>query len=150
LRIVGKKANSFDLEEFLSRPLFAHLSTNSESGPRGSPVWFLWRDSAVWIIGNPRENSFQYRIAKEPRCAVGIVHFDVEKGIVRHVGFRGRAEVEPFDAHTARQLFSKYLGKKEECWDTRFKESLEDPYAFLIKFTPETAVVRDQYMVVDG
>lgn len=105
----------------------------------------------VWIMGNPRENSFQDRIAKDPRCAVGVVYFDVENGIVQHVGFRGRAESKPFDGKTARQLFSKYLGEKEESWDARFEESLEAPDAFLVKFTPETAVVRDQsYSPVDG
>ena len=29
----------FDLDEFLSRPLFAHLAHNTEQGPRESPVW---------------------------------------------------------------------------------------------------------------
>lgn len=144
MRIVGTRADSFELEEFLARPLFAHLSTNSESGPRDSPVWFLWRDGVVWIIGNSRENSFQHRIAEDPRCAVGIVHFDIKKGIVQHVGFRGRAEIKPFDETTTRQLFSKYLGEKGERWDTRFKETFEDPETFLVRFTPDTAVVRDQ------
>ncbi len=151
MRIVGEKANSFDLEEFLSRPLFAHLSTVSESGPRDSPVWFLWRGGAVWIMGNPRENSFQHRLVKDPRCAVGVVYFDVVNGVVQHLGFRGRAEVKPFDRETARQLLAKYLGAKESSWDTRFQESLEDPNAFLIRFTPETVVVRDQsYPPADG
>ena len=144
MRVVGEKVDSIRLEEFLSRPLFAHLSTNSESGPRVSPVWFLWREGVIWILGNSRENSFQHRIAEDPRCAVGIVHFDIEEGMVQHVGFRGSAKIEPFDEKTARQLFSKYLGKREERWDTRFKETLVDPEAFLIRFTPETAVVRDQ------
>ena len=151
LRIVGEKAGNIDLEEFLSRPLFAHLSTNSESGPRDSPVWFLWRNGVIWIMGNPRENSFQHRIERDPRCTVGIVHFDVENRIVQHVGFRGHAAFEPFDGKTAHQLFSKHLGEREESWDMRFKESLEDSDAFLVKFTPETAVVRDQsYPPVDG
>lgn len=144
MRIVGNKADSMDLEEFLSRPLFAHLATNSECGPRDSPVWFLWRDGAVWIVGNPRENSFQHRIARDPRCAVGIVYFDENSGTVQHVGFRGRAAIEPFDSETARQLFAKYLDDEEDSWDARFRESLEDPDAFLVRFSPETAVVRDQ------
>jgi hypothetical protein len=47
MRIVEEKVSSgdrplFALAEFLSRPLFAHLAHLSESGPRESPVWFLW------------------------------------------------------------------------------------------------------------
>lgn len=39
--IKGKR--SFDLDEFLNKPLFvlAHLSTTSFEGPRDSPVWFF-------------------------------------------------------------------------------------------------------------
>ena len=38
------------LEDFLARPLFCHLGTLSEDGPRVSPLWFLWEDGAIWII----------------------------------------------------------------------------------------------------
>ena len=41
----------FELEEFLARPLYAHLAHNSEQGPRESPVWFHWDGQAIWIIG---------------------------------------------------------------------------------------------------
>src|SRR5882672_7211922 len=41
----------FDLDEFLSRPLYAHLAHSSEHGPRESPVWFHWDGQAIWIIG---------------------------------------------------------------------------------------------------
>jgi hypothetical protein len=36
-----KGSRSFDLDEFLKEPLFAHLSTMSDEGPRDSPVWYL-------------------------------------------------------------------------------------------------------------
>ena len=46
MQIVEQKVTSvdralFELDEFFGRPLFAHLATNSEHGPRESPVWFL-------------------------------------------------------------------------------------------------------------
>jgi len=56
--------NGFDIDDFLQRPLFAHLATASEDGPRESPVWFLWEDGAIWLIGNSRD-SFQKRIQKD-------------------------------------------------------------------------------------
>jgi hypothetical protein len=51
MRIVEEKVSAgdrplFDLGEFLSRPLFAHLAHSSDHGPRESPVWFH-RDGAA-------------------------------------------------------------------------------------------------------
>lgn len=134
---------TFDLEEFLSRRLFAHLSTVSEKGPRESPVWFSWEDEALWIIGASAD-TFPKRIEKEPRCAVGIVDFDPSTGLVQHAGFRGRATVGPFDRDRARRLFSRYLGEDRERWDAMFREALDDTGLVFVRFTPETVVARDQ------
>lgn len=60
--IRGKR--SFDLDSFLEKPLFAHLATTSEEGARDSPVWFLWQDNCLWIIGTP-EDTFPSRIEKK-------------------------------------------------------------------------------------
>ena len=78
MRIVEQKVTNgqqtiFELEEFLSRPLFAHLATNSELGPRESPVWFHWDGDHIWIIGG---DSFPDNVRRDARCAVGIVDFD--------------------------------------------------------------------------
>jgi hypothetical protein len=141
--IPGKK--SFELKEFLSRPLFAHLSTTFRGEPRESPVWFLWEDEALWIIGNRRTDTFPSRIELEPRCAIGIVDFDRVCGLVQHAGFRGRATIEPFDKSRAKRLLKKYLGEREENWDAqRFIEPLDDPDNVLIRFEATTVVVRDQ------
>ena len=53
----------------------------------------LWEDEALWMIGNYKTDSFPKRIGRDPRCAVGIVDFDVSTGMVQHVGFRGRARL---------------------------------------------------------
>lgn len=134
---------TFDLEEFLSRRLFAHLSTASEKGPRESPVWFSWEEESLWIIGDSAD-TFPRRIGKEPRCAVGIVDFDPSTGLVQHAGFRGRATVEPFDRDRARRLFSRYLGEDQTKWDVMFREALDDTDLVFVRFTPETVVARDQ------
>jgi len=66
MKPVRETGNHFDLDEeatrrlmddVLKRPLFAHLATASEHGPRESPVWFLWEDDAIWIIGNSKTGS---------------------------------------------------------------------------------------------
>ena len=149
MKLIHDRRRTVDLEELLSRPLFAHLASASEEGPRESPVWFLWEDGAVWIIGSLRDDSFPQRIEREPRCAIGIVYFDLERGLVHHVGMRGRASVKPFDPDRATRLLRRYLGERVEVWDRRFRETLEDADNVLIRFSPETVVARDQSYEVE-
>lgn len=145
MRIVGTRSENIDLEEFLARPLFAHLSTSSEDGPRDTPVWFVWERGALWFIAIAAENTFHERVRRDPRCAVGIVAFEPESGLVQHVGFRGRAAVEPWDVGRAKRLLSRYLGEDKTKWDRRFLDGLDDPSGRLfVRFEPETAMVRDQ------
>ena len=134
---------TFDLDEFLSRPLFAHLATASEHGPRESPVWFSWEEGAFWIMGDGGD-TFPKRVEEEPRCAVGIVDFDPNTGLVRHAGFRGRATVRPYDRDRVGRLFSRYLGGEKAGWDDEFHDALDDTSLVFVRFEPETVVVRDQ------
>lgn len=152
MKIAQATGSRFDLDEdaagrllddILSRPLFAHLATASEQGPRESPVWFMWESGALWIIGNYQTDTFPKRIEREPRCAIGIVDFDASTGLVQHVGFRGRAHLMPHDAARMELLLSRYMGRREH-WDSRFVEILDDAAYILIRFEPEVAVVRDQ------
>ncbi|MBN8210904.1 pyridoxamine 5'-phosphate oxidase family protein [Bacillus sp. NTK071] len=141
--IEGNK--SFNLDEFLKKPLFAHLSTSSSEGPRESPVWFYWENNCLWIIGTPSSDSFPRRIEESPKCAIGIVDLDHTTGKVLHAGFRGSASVEPFDRGIATRLLKRYLGPDEDNWDHRFK-GLGDSN-ILVRFVPETVVVRDQSFI---
>ncbi len=140
---------TFELEEFLARPLFAHLATASEHGPRESPVWFSWEEGSLWIIGDSKD-TFPKRVEREPRCAIGIVDFDHKTGLVQHAGFRGRSTVEPVDRNRVRRLFSRYLGVDETGWDEVFLEALDDPDLVFIRFKPETVVVRNQSYAATG
>jgi hypothetical protein len=158
MKVVRDTGSHFDLDEeaahhlmqeILARPLFAHLATDSEEGPRESPVWFLWEKGALWIIGNYQSDSFPKRIELEPRCAVGVVDFDASTGLVQHVGFRGRARLEPHDAGRMKRLLSRYMGEIDD-WDSRFVEILGDADYIFIRFEPDTAVVRDQSYKVNS
>ncbi len=132
----------FDLDEFLSRPLFAHLAHASEHGPRESPVWFHWDGRAVWIIGGA---SFPANLRRDPRCALGIIDFDPATGLCQHVGMRGTAEVLPFDVAIARTIFRRYMGPDEADWDRRFDDVFDGSAGLeLVRLTPDTVVVRDQ------
>jgi hypothetical protein len=148
MKIIRDRTSSFNLDDFLMNPFFAHLSTLSEEGPRESPVWFLWEKEQIWIIGSPVQDSFPGRIIKNPLCAIGIVDFDYCVGKVHHAGFRGHATVEKFNKEISNKLLSKYLGPNEERWDSRF-QNLDDSNV-LICFTPVTVVVRDQSFLPSG
>jgi hypothetical protein len=143
MRIVERKVSAgnreiFDLDEFLSRPLYAHLAHDSGHGP----VWFHWDGQALWIIGG---TSFPGNLRREPRCAIGIVDWDPATGRSQHVGLRGRAEVLAFDPAVARTIFRKYFGPDEDRWDPRFREDIDGETGVpLIRFAPETVVMRDQ------
>lgn len=143
--LIRDRRRSVDLDEFLQRPLFAHLATASEHGPRTSPVWFLWEDGAIWILAHRTSSSFDKRIERDPRCSLGIVDADLTTGTVHHVGMRGRATVEAFDVARGRRLLSRYLDGPVEDWDPMFVEVLDwpDDYVF-VRFEPETVVARDQ------
>lgn len=145
MKIIRDRPKSVDPDELLSRPLFAFLATASESGPRVSPVWFLWEDDAVWIIGNRKTDTFPNRVESDPRSAIAFVDFDTTQGLVQYVGMRGQASVEAWDTERAKRILRRYLGPNEERWDQdRFVAPLNDPDNVLVRLTPETAVARDQ------
>lgn len=131
------------MEEILSRPLFAHLATASEHGPRESPIWFIWEHGALWFLGNYQTDSFPRRLERDARCAVGVVDFNVETGLVQHVGMRGSARLEAHDEGRVKRLFGRYMGAQER-WDARFLGVLGDGDWIFVRFEPETVVVRDQ------
>ena len=147
MKIVEKSVSAggrevFDLDEFLSRPLYAHLAHNSDEGPRESPVWFHWDGRAIWIIGG---TSFPANLKRNPQCALGIVDWDPATGLSHHVGFRGKAEVLPFDGAMARTIFRRYFGPDEADWDRRFDDVFSgEPGVEMVRITPETVVIRDQ------
>jgi hypothetical protein len=80
---------------------------------------------------------------------LGIVDFDVSKGMVQHVGFRGRATLEPHDPDRMEKVFTRYMGERER-WDSRFVKILDDPDYIFIRLEPDTVVVRDQSYSVNN
>jgi hypothetical protein len=150
MRIVEQKVSCgdrdlFDLNEFLARPLYAHLAHSSAKGPCESPVWFHWDGQAFWIIGG---TTFPTNLKRQPACALGIVDWDLTTGRSHHVGIRGRAEVLPFDSAMARTIFRKYFGPDESEWDPRFDDVFTGEHEGvgweLVRIIPDTVVVRDQ------
>jgi len=145
--IVEKKVSAgdreiFDFDEFMSRPLFAHLAHSSPEGPRESPVWFSWDGESIWIIGG---TSFPENLKRDARCALGIVDWNAGTGVLHHVGIRGLAEVVPFDIHQVRAIFRRYFGRDERAWDPRFNDVLAGQAGLeMIRVRPGKVVMRDQ------
>lgn len=130
----------FDADLLLAMPLMANLATISEEGPRNAPVWFLWEDGALWMLGDDRSSSVR-RLEADPRCAVEIVHYDNARGILAHLGLRGRAVLEPMSPPRFRRLLAKYLGPDEAAWNPWFVcevARIDDPAGRLIRLDPDS------------
>lgn len=135
----------FPPEAVLAKPLMADLATASPEGPRHSPLWFLWEDGAVWLIGRDGD-SFLRRLAAEPRCALGVVDFDPLAGILLHVGIRGRATIGPMDESRFRRLLARYLGPDEAAWNLWFLREIariDDPAGRMARLAPDTLVAKN-------
>jgi hypothetical protein len=139
-----KSGRVFDFEDFMGRRLFAHLATATPSGPRDTPVWFLWDEGCVWIISVNSDDTFPEKIRRHPICAVGIVDFRPDTGLVQHVGIRGEGALLPFRNERAQRLLSKYLGPNMAAWDERFQRSLRTAHGVMVRIMPLTVVLRDQ------
>jgi hypothetical protein len=132
----------FEIEDVLCKPLMAHLSTVEDGAPRESPVWFLWEDSCLWIFGTSKD-SFVKRLQAEPKCAVGIVEYDLESGILKHVGIRGKAFLETCNKDRLMRFVAKYLGEDKRNWNPWFLENVVDPLDAMIKVVPESIVAKN-------
>ena len=81
------------------------------------------------------------RLEKNAQCAVEIVHYDNEAGILLHLGFRGNATIEACAPDRFKRLLSKYLGNNEAAWNPWFIENIariEDPDGRMISLSPQS------------
>lgn len=131
------------IDAVLDRPLFCFLAMTDDGAPRISPLWYLWEDESVWIIGDTREKTYVERIQQNPRTALAVLDFDPTTGLVQHIGMRGETVLEPYDHDRGRRLFRRYLGQDQSEWDQAFVDLDDDRWGFL-RFDPDTVVARDQ------
>jgi hypothetical protein len=97
------------------------------NGPTVRPTWYLWEDSAFWILTGPWARLVA-RVQTDPALAITVDVCDVMTGLTKQVIARGSAEVLPFDVPRGRCLLSRYLGSDEQRWDPRFLDYLyNDP-----------------------
>jgi len=133
-------ARSFDPEAVLAMPLMANLATQSSNGPRNAPVWFIWEDGAVWMLGSTTAASV-LRLLTDSRCAIEVVHFDNLAGQLLHLGLRGHATILPSDPKRFRRLLARYLGPDECAWNPWFINNVatpDDPDNRWIRLCPDS------------
>ena len=136
----------FDPDEVLCRPLVANLATiDAEGAPCNAPVWFHWEAGALFMLADEGSSSVR-RIARDARVSVEIVDFDNDRGIMRHLGFRGRAVVEGMDEGLFRRLLCRYLGPDESLWNAWFIENvamISSPSGRLVRLVPDSVFTND-------
>lgn len=128
----------FDPNDVLNRPLMANLATVTTDGaPRNAPVWFIWEEGAIWLLGSSDGSAVKH-LQQDPRCAIEIVHFDNEAGILLHLGLRGTATIERMSLDRFKRLLCKYLGP-ESTWNHWFIDNvaqIEHPDGRMMRLAP--------------
>ena len=143
---------SFNSEALLARPLMANLATLDTDGPKNAPVWFIWEEGALWMLGS-EEGSSVRRLRADARCAVEIVEFDRAAGILLHLGLRGRAMIEPMSRPRFERLLDKYLGPDRTQWNPWFIENvarIDAPDGRLIRLVPESVFTNNVSYFLTG
>lgn len=135
----------FDHQPILSKPLMANLATVTAQGePRNAPVWFALEDAAIWMLSNASSSSAE-RIQANPNVAVEIVDYDNAAGILRHLGLRGEATVEPMNTALFKRLLRRYLGPEaqQNQWFVENVARIDDSTGRLIRLAPASVFTND-------
>ncbi len=138
--------STFDVDEFLARPLTARVATD---GPTVRPTWYLWEGGAFWILSG-EWSRLPARIRERPRIALAVDVCELDTGLVRQVVASGDADLRPFDVPRGRRKLVRYLGADEERWDPRFRAYLhENQDTLWVHLRPSRLVATDlSYEVV--
>ena len=75
------------------------------------------------------------------RC--GIVEYDLENGILKHVGIRGVTSLASCDKDRLMRFVAKYLGQNKQNWNPWFIENVVDPLDAMIRLDPESVVAKN-------
>lgn len=133
-------ARPFDPDVLLGAPLMAHLGTVSPEGPRISPVWYIWEEGVLWMLGTTGSGAVR-RLAQDPRASVEITRLDVPSGQLLHLGLRGRARVLAMTRDRFERLLARYLGPDPAQWNRWFIDEIariDDPEGRWIALMPDS------------
>ena len=112
---------AFDVTAFLNevrRP--AQVASVSNSGrPLLGSLWFLFERRRFWF-SSAKTAVLPEAAERGAPVAVIVDDFDPPRSI-RQVRVRGRAQIEPHDAHVVHRIFERYLGSHVEEWPLLFR-----------------------------
>lgn len=132
----------FEINKVLNKPLMAYLSSSIENNPCSSPLWFLYDEDKIWLFGTDKD-SFIKRLHANSNCAVSIVDFNLELGILQHVGVRGKASITKVDKKKLDKFLCKYLGNNKSNWSEWFIKKIVVPLNRMVTITPTSIVAKD-------
>lgn len=99
-----------EVASFLDQPRMAHLATIDAGGePRIRPVWYLWRDGALWMTTRVHVRHTGRDLETHPRVAVSIASDDRP---YRAVVLHGTPEVHGKDEQLLLDVATRY-GERE-------------------------------------
>src|SRR3990167_4189960 len=130
----------FDPQLVLSKPLMIHLASTYNGTPRSSPLWFIYEEDKVWLFGC-HSDSFIKRLQDEPECALSLVDFDLDHGVLLHVGIRGNVIFHEVDKMRLQRFLVKYLGdKKHNEW---FIQEVVAPLNVMLEVCQTSIIAKD-------
>lgn len=133
------RADPFDLDAFLARPLLARVATN---GPTIRPLWYLWEERAFWWLTGSWSR-LQAILERDARVALVVDTCDLETGEVLQVVAKGTVDVLNFDLERARRWGSRYLGPDERAWG-RFRAGVfDEPSTRVLRLAPASLRAKD-------
>jgi PPOX class probable F420-dependent enzyme len=129
---------SEEIDAFLAEPRMAHFATVDADGrPRIRPVWYLWRDGALWMTTRRRIRHTGRDLEANPWVAVSIASEDRP---YRAVIVHGRPKVLPKDRDLLLEVATRYGGEQGR----RFaEEAMAQDDRVMLKLMPEELISWD-------
>jgi nitroimidazol reductase NimA-like FMN-containing flavoprotein (pyridoxamine 5'-phosphate oxidase superfamily) len=122
-----------EIDAFLADQRLAHFSTVDERGrPRVRPLWYLWRDGALWFTTRLEHRHTGRDLESGAPVAVSVASDDRP---YRAVIARGRAEVVGKDEELLFAISSRYGEVAARRW---LSSAMKEDDRVVFKVVPET------------
>lgn len=126
------------IDSFLAAPRMAHLATVDGNGrSRVRPVWYLWRDGALWMTTRRRVRHTGRDLDANPWVAVSIASEDRP---YRAVVVHGRPDVLPKDRALLLEVSTRY---GEEQGRTFTDEAMAQDDRVMLRLVPDELISWD-------
>ena len=126
-----------EIDAFLAEPRLCHFATVDEGGnPRVRPLWYLWRDGALWATSRLHRHTGR-DLETNPWVAVSIASEDRP---YRAVILHGRPEILPKDEVLLAEVATRY---GEEQGRAFVAEAMAQDDRVMLKLVPDELISWD-------